>query len=544
MASPPVGPGLYEQVLAAAGGALPPARPPRASAAVVPWRRREADGRLEVWWIRRGRQLPFMGGWHAFPGGTIDPTDEKIPSKGRPAHAAPEARTPGLPDLEAMSIEPDLAPGIAVCAARELFEEAGILLGPASPTPSMEAFRRACLDRSVEFGEGLRERGWSLELSRLVFAGRWLTPPFGAMRFDNRFFLLEWREADGGPSALPPENDGGEWIEPARALDRVAAGEALAAPPILHLLRVLAEDGPERGRPRLLDTREADLGPMRRIELRPGVLLLPLAAATLPPASHVNTYLLGGGEAVLVDPGSPFPAENAKLLAALEAARERLGRRVVEIWLTHHHPDHVAGVETVRRELGVGVAAHPAAAARLAARGIAVDRALADGERRRLEGGPGVELVVHHTPGHARGHVAIEVAPGRDLIAGDLVAGFGTIVIDPPEGDMDEYLASLERMRGRGLRTLFPAHGAPVLDADGRLAEYVAHRLAREREVLACWRSGLRAPREMLAAVYPDVPAAAQPLAERQIVAHLERLARRGELRADGLHADTMPSPR
>jgi len=101
MASPPVGPGLYEQVLAAAGGALPPARPPRASAAVVPWRRREADGRLEVWWIRRGRQLPFMGGWHAFPGGTIDPTDEKIPSKGRPAHAAPEARTPGLPDLEA-----------------------------------------------------------------------------------------------------------------------------------------------------------------------------------------------------------------------------------------------------------------------------------------------------------------------------------------------------------------------------------------------------------------------------------------------------------
>jgi pimeloyl-ACP methyl ester carboxylesterase len=212
----------------------------------------------------------------------------------------------------------------------------------------MEAFRSACLDRTVGFGEDLRERGWSLDASRLVFAGRWLTPPFGALRFDNRFFLLEWRAADGEPSALPPENDGGEWIEPARALERVAAGGSIAAPPILHLLRVLAEDGPERGRPRLLDTREADLGPMRRIELRPGVLLLPLAAATLPPASHVNTYLLGDGEAILVDPGSPFPAENAKLLAALAAAGEQLGRRVVEIWLTHHHPDHVAGVEALR----------------------------------------------------------------------------------------------------------------------------------------------------------------------------------------------------
>ncbi|KAB2963147.1 MAG: MBL fold metallo-hydrolase, partial [Thermoanaerobaculia bacterium] len=182
----------------------------------------------------------------------------------------------------------------------------------------------------------------------------------------------------------------------------------------------------------------------------------------------------------------------------------------------------------------------PATAERLAARGIAIDRALADGERRRLEGDPGIELIVHHTPGHARGHVAIEVAPGRDLIAGDLVAGFGTIVIDPPEGDMDDYLASLERMRGRGFRTLFPAHGAPVLDADGKLAEYVAHRLGREREVLGCWRAGRREPREMLAAVYPEVPATAHPLAERQIVAHLQRLERRGELRLAGPPADTM----
>jgi glyoxylase-like metal-dependent hydrolase (beta-lactamase superfamily II) len=117
------------------------------------------------------------------------------------------------------------------------------------------------------------------------------------------------------------------------------------------------------------------------------------------------------------------------------------------------------------------------------------------------------------------------------LIAGDLVAGFGTIVIDPPEGNMDDYLASLERMRGRGFRTLFPAHGAPFVDVDAKLGEYVAHRLAREEQVLALWSAGTREARAMIPAVYPEVPPAVHPLAERQIVAHLERLERAGRLR-------------
>ena len=504
---------------------------------MVPWRRRGgSSGPLEVYWIRRGKSLPFMGGWHAFPGGALDRQDEKLPLKGRPAGHHPEARTAGLPDLDAAAGDADLAPGILACAARELFEEAGILLGAGPGTPSLEAFRLSVLDRRASFGDGLAAAGGgALDASRLVFAGRWLTPPFGAARFDNRFFLLEWRPADGELSVAPPESEQGEWIEPAVALARLAAGDGIAAPPITHILRVLAEDGPERGLPRLLDTSEANLGPLRRIEFRPGIAMFPLAAATLPPSTHTNAFLVGGGDCVLVDPGSPFASENGKLIAALAAARSSLGRRVIEIWLTHHHPDHVAGVEPLRRALGVPVAAHPATAERLAARGIAVDRALADGERHMLAGDPALELVLHHTPGHARGHLAIEVrsangAGAADLIGGDLVAAFGTIVIDPPEGDMDDYLASLERMRGRGFRTLLPAHGAPILDVDGKLDEYVHHRLERERQVLACWRAGARAPGEMLAEVYPDVPPAVHPLAERQIVAHLDRLRRRGEI--------------
>lgn len=485
--------GLYERVLAAAGGALPAPRPPRASSAVVLWRRR--GGALEVDWIRRGRALPFMGGWQAFPGGAVERGDAATAVDGAPLHPHPERATSPSPEIPTPS-DPDLAPGVVAAALREVDEEVGL----------------------------------RLSADRLTFAGRWLSPPFGALRFDNRFFLAEWNASDGEPRPVPPESEHGEWIAPDAALAQVESGEALAAPPVVHLLRVLGEAGPEGGLDRLLDTSETNLGPLRRIELRPGVLTFPQAAATLPPATHTNCFLLGGGEAVLVDPGSPFEQENRKLVRALAAARDQLGREVVEIWLTHHHPDHVGGVEALRRALGVPVAAHPATAERLAEVGIAVDRGLADGERRRLAGTPELELVLRHTPGHARGHLAIEILPGRDLIGGDLVAAFGTIVIDPPEGDMDDYLASLASLSGRGYRTLFPSHGAPILDVDGKLAEYVAHRLERERQVLDQWRAGLRTPEELVPAVYPDVPEAVRPLAARQIVAHLDRLRRRGEI--------------
>src|SRR5690606_6290715 len=120
-----------------------------------------------------------------------------------------------------------------------------------------------------------------------------------------------------------------------------------AAPPILHLLRVLEEQGPEAGLARLRDAREANLGPFRRIEFFPGMLSFPLATATLPPATHTNAYVLGWGDAVLVDPGSADPAEQARLLTGLQVLAAAEGRRVREIWLTHHHPDHVGGAAAV-----------------------------------------------------------------------------------------------------------------------------------------------------------------------------------------------------
>lgn len=513
-----------------------PAPPPkiRASAAVVPWRRGER-GELLVYWMLRNPDLAFMGGWHAFPGGGQNRTDAAF-ALAETAHGGEGATRPGpeIGDDELASLGPDLPPGLLLCAIRELFEETGLLLErgvlEGRIPPDLGELRAELLASRRDFAALAAERDFRLAAGELHFAGRWLTPPMGPMRFDNRFFLLHWPAEIGlEPEVIEGELLSGEWIEPAAALAQWQAGDAVAAPPIVHLLRVLHAVGPARAGGRLLDSSEADIGPMRRIELRPGVLLMPLRTPTLPPAAYTNSFLLGRRELVLVDPATPFPEEQQRLLAALDAVRQQ-GQEITAIWLTHHHADHIGAVELCRRHLGVPVYAHPATAEKLAAAGIAVDRLFHGGERIELAGESPFALRVVHTPGHARGHLAFFDEEYGSLIAGDLVSTLSTIVIDPPDGDMDDYLRSLEKVAALSPRALFPSHGPMVMKAAQRLADLIRHRLAREEKVLAAWREGKKKPEEMVAQVYDDTPPAMHPVALRQIGAHLARLAKLGRL--------------
>jgi glyoxylase-like metal-dependent hydrolase (beta-lactamase superfamily II) len=520
---------LYEDVMASLPrGALPAARI-KASAGIVPWR--ERDGRLEVFWVERSLNLPFMGGFFAFPGGGVARGDADIPVRGAPQGCDPPPRDPGLSEAvtEGVDLAPLLSEGVLGCVGREVFEEIGVLIGSCGNSPALPSARRRLLAGEASFAELLNSLGLELDASSLVYGGRWLTPPFGPVRFDNRFFLLEWPSARlQQPEVCGSELVWGEWIEPRRALDRWRRGELITAPPILHILTVLAEDGPKRGLPRLRDTAEANLGPLRRVEFRPGVVMFPLATPTLPPAGHTNAYALGTEEFVLIDPGSPHEEESSRLLAAL-AVLERQGRRLRAIWLTHHHSDHVGGVDAVREAFSVPVAAHRATAERLGGHGLRVDHFLRDGDRIELAGDPPLSVRVLHTPGHARGHLAFFEESQRSLLGGDLTAGIGTIVIDPPEGDMADYLGSLRRARNLGARTLFPAHGPPTIAVRQKFDEYLEHRAWREERIEASWSRGLRGTK-LLVDVYDDVPEAALPLARRQLLAHLERLERSGTI--------------
>jgi len=537
MADVPSG-NLYENVvgrpLGPEAGALPP---PRSSASVVLWRRLEGGGQndFEVYWVKRAEQLAFMGGWHAFPGGGMSRSDAALPVSGEPQLAADAPPASALPATLRSLDEPgpDLLPGLAGCALRELFEETGILLStPAVDPEELPEPRRALLAGERTFVDILKSLDVKLEASPLVYAGRWVTPPFAPIRFDNRFFLLEWPpNAPAQPAVIEGELEHGAWILTAEAWEAWRRGSVLAAPPILHVLEVLSQDGPTRGLGRLRDPAETFLGPLRRVEMRPGVLMFPLLTYTLPPAATTNAYLLGIHDCVLVDPGASSEPELDGLEQALAAARERLGRKVSAIWLTHHHPDHVGGVERLRGAFGVPVLAHPLTAERLAGRGIKVDGELQDGQQITFGGGGGdFSVQVIHTPGHARGHLCFLEEEQGSLLCGDMVSGVSMIVVDPPEGDMDDYLGSLAKLAALHPDTLFPGHGPAIKNADAKLREYLKHRRWREERILEAWNAGLHEPAEMLPTVYDDVPPQAWPLAQRQILAHLDRLRKHGRI--------------
>jgi glyoxylase-like metal-dependent hydrolase (beta-lactamase superfamily II) len=202
---------------------------------------------------------------------------------------------------------------------------------------------------------------------------------------------------------------------------------------------------------------------------------------------------------------------------------------VREIWLTHLHHDHVSGANHLKERLGVKIAAHPITARDLAGV-VDVDRTFEENETLELTGKPGWRLRVFHTPGHARGHVCIFEEKGGSLITGDLMAGFGTIVIDPPEGHMATYFDSLRRMQALPVSALFPAHGPAMANAKAKIQQYLDHRMDRERKILAAWENGRRDAAAIVKDVYVDVAPAMHGLAERSVIAHLEKLREEGRL--------------
>lgn len=250
----------------------------------------------------------------------------------------------------------------------------------------------------------------------------------------------------------------------------------------------------------------------------PGVRMIALETPTLPPATQTNAYVLGERDALLVEPASPHRSEQRRLIEALADA----GSRIRAIVVTHHHADHVGAVEAVRTALEVPVWAHPETAARLP---FPVDRHLGEGDVVETDGG---SWRVLHTPGHAPGHVCLS-SPDGVVVAGDMVAGVGTVVIDPnDDGDMAAYLESLGRLRGLA-RLLLPAHGPLIEDAAERLDGYIAHRRARETRVLGAVRDvGTGELSAILARAYDDTPRALWPLALRSLEAHLRKLEKEG----------------
>jgi ribonuclease/clavin/mitogillin len=272
---------------------------------------------------------------------------------------------------------------------------------------------------------------------------------------------------------------------------------------------------------------------VRPRELERTIALFPARTPTLPPATHTNSYALGARDVLLVEPATPDPGEQRAWIAWARALPSA-GRTPIAIVATHHHPDHVGGVDVLTRELGLPLWAHEATASRV---DTPVARRLADGEDIVLGGPEAERWTVLHTPGHAPGHVCLWNEDEGAVVVGDMVASVGTILIDPVDGDMRVYLEQLERLAALGARVALPAHGEPIDDPTHLFRAYVSHRLAREamvlRSVAGSGAEGATAD-ELVPLAYDDAPVSVWPIALLSVQAHLKKLEDEGRVRRAG----------
>lgn len=458
----------------------------------------------------RPEHLRFMGGAWVFPGGALADADED-PRWRDAATLDPATATARMED----ETGPGRALGLHICALREAFEEVGFVLG-SGPLDSLD---RSDADHPALFLDRCLEHGIVLDVAALVPGARWETPLGAPIRFDARFFLV--RAPDGWePVPDPDEVARCMWLTPAEALSEHAAGRALMAPPTVATLQ-------------MLDGHEDVAGAMRgagsgtgwessvfaaRLEPLVQVVLAPNPGLMTGPGT--NTYLVGTGPAIVIDPA----VDDDGYLQKVQA----LGGEITQILITHRHPDHVGGALDLQRRTGAPVRAfgpHPA--------GSAPVEALSDGDL--VEAGS-VRLVALHLPGHASDHLCFALEGARSLFAGDNVLGEGTAVIAPPDGDMGAYMDSLERLAELDIDRIYPGHFKPLDRGREVIAGYIAHRRARERSILDALEraGGPLAAEEIVELVYTDVAAALHPIARFSVEAHLELLRSEGRVRRIG----------
>jgi len=544
---------------------LHPAREPvpvRAAATVLLLRDSEAG--IEVLMTRRSDTASFAPGAYVFPGGQIDAADEaaKRIAACRPTQSGIQLTQ-------------------AITAIREGFEELGVLLTRHADGSPVRMEDIASMDRSttspVSFARQCEQRGLVLAADQVFSLAHWITDRDLPRRFDVPFLVARMPEGQV-PTADETEQFEPCWVRPADALARHDAGSFFMIFPTVRTLQRLAtyasvdavlqacapKDGAEKPlwtscpRAGLLRGEEARYmeteSPYGELALvcpdgqmlhaldwqseRPVPLLGNVQRLTAPNPGAMtgpgtNSYIVGDAATgyLVIDPG-PNDAEH---IGRLWRATQGDIRMIV---CTHSHADHSPGAAPLQalcekaKPPILGLSSAPTA--RSSAR-FAAERELLDGERLVLSGTTAQgERLTHtlraiHTPGHAANHVCLVLEEDGLLFSGDHILNGSTTVVDPPDGDMNAYLDSLDKLdaacEAGGIDFILPAHGYVIGSARAAIAHLKAHRLKREAKIASAMKKlPDGTPEDWLALAYDDVPQRMWPVAARSLAAHVARI--------------------
>ena len=540
----------------------------RPAATVLLLRDTPDNGGLEVLMTRRSGTASFAPGAYVFPGGGIDALDASPET-----HAAADRR-PAQGDLHLTQ---------AIAAIRESFEELGVLLARHTGGPRKglmaDAHDIAAIDRHQPFAAQCTARGLRLAADSVYLLAHWTGDRDLPRRFEVPFLVARMPEGQE-PVADETEQFEPVWVRPADALARHEAGQFFMIYPTIRTLQRLAKFDATQAvldavaheqplwvscpRAGLLGGTEArymeDEMPFGELALvcPDGQIVHPLDWQTeraVPLLRNVqrltapnpgvmtgpgtNSYLVGDPATgfIAIDPG-PADAEH------LDKLWRAAGGDIRMIVCTHSHPDHSPGAAPLQALcVQAGRAAPPilglpSAPTARAASAFTPDRALQNNELLALMGKAPEGKITHtlqviHTPGHAANHVCLLLQEDGLLFSGDHILNGSTTVIDPPDGNMADYLDSLDRLDAlcaeHSVEFILPAHGhvlgGPINGARSAIAKLKAHRLAREAKVLAAMQALPDGSMEdWVQHAYDDVPPRMWPVAQRSLLAHVERI--------------------
>jgi glyoxylase-like metal-dependent hydrolase (beta-lactamase superfamily II) len=250
-----------------------------------------------------------------------------------------------------------------------------------------------------------------------------------------------------------------------------------------------------------------------------------------------GTYIVGRGEVAVIDPGPAIDTHLAALMKAVE------GKRVTHILITHTHMDHSPAAEAFKRATGAptyGFGPHVPGRCWVGVDGLLSkggdydfrpDQAVADGD---VIEGAGWTLEAVHTPGHIHNHLCFAFKEENALFSGDHVMGWSTTVVSPPDGDMSDYMASLDKLLARNEATYWPTHGPAITDPERHVHALKAHREGREHAILEVLATGVEDIAHIVRLNYAKVPEHLHPAAARTTLSHLVRMIEMGRVRCDG----------